>query len=400
MSARGPMSRWCVLLLLSAALTSTSCGPVVRLGKEVVKQSDQVLDDIGRRAAQQAEKRAASESDTAKSALPYTNSPSEDIFDHVPVQIGGETASRALASLSEDEKNLRSAVPALFDCAGRVGLSRSDLKLVMKDWSSHRREAWRRFPPLNRPSLEAFEEEFTKIARLNQLNQAAPILQVSRRVQFEKAWIKAVKTTNPDRFVRKSKILDAIPDKTTFAAVFERDPSTADLGHLRTAEESLAKLDRQRPDRGTLGKDSFLTRLSQFSDGDVAVVLGHSVEEGSGRSLVLPTGETVSFADIHRTAREANTNCLILSCFSRDINLASEISMTEAIQLAGTIRAATEAKALTVLGSISEGFDIADLATKVSSELTTSRYRKKGVTFAVGGVSVGAIGYGANANRE
>lgn len=123
-------------------------------------------------------------------------------------------------------------------------------------------------------------------------------------------------------------VISLLPENDQeFRAVYGRDASVSDL--VQTV--SLAKERLNLGQQWNLDPHTELIHALTRLNNDMVIFIGHSTEEGG--KIHFPNGASISIDDLHSACAQAAKICLTLTCYSRDIGLADEITAKEAFAI-------------------------------------------------------------------
>ena len=156
----------------------------------------------------------------------------------------------------------------------------------------------------------------------------------------------AIEYADSNPTINRTRILGVIPDDTSVEKVLgsRRKVTPADLQLLDDSSLELEKLNDAIVTRRGDGLEILDSSLTG-DPGELVVLIGHSEETKLGRKFYFPNGQGYRLEAIHEYARERNTQLIILTCMSPDINAYRALSISEATSIAKKLQALSEAGA-------------------------------------------------------
>jgi hypothetical protein len=77
--------------------------------------------------------------------------------------------------------------------------------------------------------------------------------------------------------------------------------------------------------------ENFRAALQRLENADLVAIIAHAEDEG--RTIVLPNGTKILYSDLHGTCSELKIICVVLSCYSPDLKITSEITTSDAVTM-------------------------------------------------------------------
>lgn len=155
----------------------------------------------------------------------------------------------------------------------------------------------------------------------------------------------AVKYFNHNPTINRVKIVGVVPNESSARKVLgQREVSASDLQLL---DDTTSKIEGFSDSVVTRRNDGIEVLGSSMSgdQGELVVLIGHSEKTRLGRKFYFPNGDGHRLETLHEYAREHNTQLLILTCKSPDINAYRALSIAEATEIARKMQALGEAGA-------------------------------------------------------
>lgn len=132
--------------------------------------------------------------------------------------------------------------------------------------------------------------------------------------------------------VRNPHLLAAFPSNgAEFEAVYGKTPSAAANSEARRLSSMLGSPDRSTAWSSPPPKSDLSGALRSLDEPDLVVIVSHAEEEGA--VLVLPNGQRMRHAEVHETCAAEGVRCVVLSCYSRDLGINTEITAEDALAM-------------------------------------------------------------------
>lgn len=148
---------------------------------------------------------------------------------------------------------------------------------------------------------------------------------------LSKQRLPAVDPRKVARSVRGLRILSIVPDADAFKQVFERDMSASAAAEISGAADAFGRFSGGRILRtAEEGRQTLEDLILAGAEDQCCVVVGHSEEYGKHRRLILPNGDKILIEDLHEFAARHGRTVVVLTCYSDDFALSTEITFKEA----------------------------------------------------------------------
>lgn len=135
-----------------------------------------------------------------------------------------------------------------------------------------------------------------------------------------------------DRRVHHPRLIAAFPSTADeYEAVFGRIPGGAGEQEIKRLNETISGLDGASAWPRPPPVMEFRDVLESHQGADAIVIVTHA--EDRGRMVVLSNGQRLTLKELHSTCAEVRKSCIVMSCYSRDLKLESEITTKDAISI-------------------------------------------------------------------
>jgi len=117
--------------------------------------------------------------------------------------------------------------------------------------------------------------------------------------------------------------------------VFGREPSGAEAERVRAYEEQFREQKVEVLGERRVGEDELKAWVESRARSGVrpVCVFGHSTFWGEEQVLVLPNGDRVPAVRIHQWAAEAGSECVVATCYGKDLGLTEQIGFDDVLTM-------------------------------------------------------------------
>lgn len=132
--------------------------------------------------------------------------------------------------------------------------------------------------------------------------------------------------------VKEPLLIAAFPtDESQFSKVYLKTPSASSTKEMKSLAAKLPTAAGSWDWTKFSGSSTFPQELKGLKTYDLIGIIAHSEDEG--RTLVLPNGTRIDFMKLHESCSNEGKVCVVLSCFSDDLKIQTEITTSDALAM-------------------------------------------------------------------
>lgn len=132
--------------------------------------------------------------------------------------------------------------------------------------------------------------------------------------------------------VSRPYLLAAFPvNEEAYRHVYRKAPTAAAESEFASLSKRLTTSSSKHHQTELNSSSNLRSALGELHDADLVVIIAHS--EDLGDTIVLSSGQRLSFVEVHLTCGEVRIRCVVLSCYSPDVQLTSEVSTADALRM-------------------------------------------------------------------